>query len=126
MTLKTGLVGFFFYLLCSCFFIFLLIIIQSFPDLSRRILPFDTTLVLILSEAATYIYGVLGVYTRFHKIEVFYKLALIQIAIILFLVFFLLPKVSLFTFFSLIALLQWIIFLPIAFFFFYPYWKKNL
>jgi len=125
ITKKMAVLGLLAFLAASIFVLILVSVLLDYPEYSDRILSIDVIVVFILSEVATYTYGILGVYTRLHKIDVFYKLSLIQAPMIIAMVIVVLPQLSIFSFFALIASLQWFLFLPIAFYLFLPYWRLN-
>ncbi len=117
-------IGFIIFLMASLSVLGLLRVNAIFGWAPDRFLSAPETAMIMVSELATYFYGLMAVYTRLFKTEVFHRLSFVQLPVMLLLITVLLPKVDIFVFFISVAAFQWFIFLPLSAWLFFPFWRR--
>ena len=92
---------------------------------NNRILSITDISLLLISQFSTLFIGFIGVYCRFFKEEVLLNLGLVQSALMVVLLLFGLPRLGLTYMLMLIAIFQWVLFLPIAYKLFMPFYNRT-
>ncbi len=89
-----------------------------------RFLILDNLILLVIIEGATFVYGLLAIYTRCFKVEVFHKYGVIHSIFMVFFLLFLYPLTNLKTVLIFIAAFQWLVLIPYSYILFSPFYKK--
>jgi len=90
-----------------------------------RILSITDILLLLITQFSTLYIGFIGIYCRFFKEEVLLKLGLVQSVLMVTLLLFGLPRLGLTYMLMLIAVFQWLFFLPMAYKLFMPFYNLT-